>query len=144
MDPEISRSRLVVSRRRALGLGGSIGLGSLLAACAPTAIGGGSGQTTSTPTASDGLAITPTTASGAELVAKLESIAICGLETEEVTQGPYWFDVDSIRSDVREDRPGVPLHLAFRVLDESCAPVQNAVVEIWHCDAGGTYSGFEV
>ncbi len=23
------------------------------------------------------------------------------------------------------------------------APVSNAVVEIWHCDAGGAYSGFE-
>lgn len=24
----------------------------------------------------------------------------------EETQGPYWFDVDSIRSHIREDRPG--------------------------------------
>ena len=23
------------------------------------------------------------------------------------------------------------------------APVSNAVVEVWHCDAGGIYSGFE-
>ncbi len=25
----------------------------------------------------------------------------------------------------------------------SCEPIENAVVDIWHCDAGGLYSGFE-
>ena len=24
-----------------------------------------------------------------------------------------------------------------------CAPIKDAVVDIWHCDAGGVYSGFE-
>jgi protocatechuate 3,4-dioxygenase beta subunit len=68
----------------------------------------------------------------------------------EETQGPYWFDVDSIRSDLREDRPGTPLLLAVRAHDLSqCtngsapAAIPNSVVEIWHCDAGGVYSGFE-
>ena len=68
----------------------------------------------------------------------------------EQTQGPYWFDVDSIRDDVRDGRPGARLDLALRVQDLSrcksggaAAPVKNAVVEIWHCDAGGAYSGFE-
>ena len=66
----------------------------------------------------------------------------------EQTQGPYWFDVDSIRDDIREKRPGTRLDLALRVQDLSkCrsggdpAPISNAVVEIWHCDAGGVYSG---
>ena len=65
----------------------------------------------------------------------------------EETQGPYWFDVDSIRSDLREDRPGTPLLLAVRAHDLSrCAngcpdTIPNSVVEIWHCDAGGVYSG---
>jgi protocatechuate 3,4-dioxygenase beta subunit len=70
--------------------------------------------------------------------------------TKEETQGPYWFDVDTIRSDIREDRPGTTLRLAVRVQDlsrcsagKSAAPVANSVVEIWHCDAGGVYSGFE-
>lgn len=70
--------------------------------------------------------------------------------TKEGTQGPFWFDVDSIRDDVREGRPGARLDLALRVQDISACekggdavPVRNAVVEIWHCDAGGVYSGFE-
>jgi protocatechuate 3,4-dioxygenase beta subunit len=44
----------------------------------------------------------------------------------------------------------MPLKLALRVQDMSAckaggtaAPVANSVVEIWHCDAGGVYSGFE-
>ena len=64
------------------------------------------------------------------------------LLTPEETEGPYYFDVDSIRSDIREDREGVRLRLAFRVRDaQSCEPIENAVVDIWHCDALGSYSG---
>jgi len=62
----------------------------------------------------------------------------------ELTEGPYYFDVDSIRSDITEDRQGTRLRLALRVRDAgSCKPIENAVVDVWHCDAVGTYSGFE-
>ncbi|MFC6356676.1 intradiol ring-cleavage dioxygenase [Luethyella okanaganae] len=147
MREDIEQSRMRVNRRRALGLGGTIGLGALLAACAPNrdgATGGASTEpATPTPTATDGNAIAPTTASGADLVAKLDTIGACRLTPEE-TQGPYYFDVDAIRSDIREGRPGTPVTLALRVYDASCTPIPNSVVEIWHCDAGGVYSGFEV
>ena len=59
-------------------------------------------------------------------------------------RGPDYFDADSIRSDIREGRPGTPLVLALRVrAGDDCAPVENAIVDIWHCDAGGVYSGFD-
>jgi hypothetical protein len=53
--------------------------------------------------------------------------------TRESTQGPYWFDVDSIREDIRDGRwPGARLILALRVQDmsacergEAAAPVSN-------------------
>jgi protocatechuate 3,4-dioxygenase beta subunit len=62
-----------------------------------------------------------------------------------MTEGPYYFDVDSIRRDIREDREGTDLRLLIRVQDaEACTPIESAVVEIWHCDAGGLYSGFEL
>jgi protocatechuate 3,4-dioxygenase beta subunit len=35
--------------------------------------------------------------------------------------------------------PGVPLFFLGRVVDEACAPVRGATVEIWQCDAGGQY-----
>lgn len=44
-------------------------------------------------------------------------------------------DVDGIRSDIREDRQGVPLRLAVLVQDGgACTPLSDAVVDIWHCD----------
>jgi protocatechuate 3,4-dioxygenase beta subunit len=62
----------------------------------------------------------------------------------EQTEGPYYFDVHAIRSDITEDRAGTPLRLALRVRDaEACAPLPDAVVDVWHCDAAGRYSGFE-
>jgi protocatechuate 3,4-dioxygenase beta subunit len=63
--------------------------------------------------------------------------------TPEMTEGPFYLAGDKVRRDVREGRPGVPLLLATTVLDvSSCKPIKAAAVDIWHCDAGGTYSGF--
>ena len=63
--------------------------------------------------------------------------------TPEMTQGPYYLDGDKVRRDIREGRPGTRLDLATTVVDVStCKPIKGAAVDIWHCDAGGTYSGF--
>ena len=135
MDEQVRLSRLRVSRRRALVLGGTVGLAGVLAACATGSDAPSTGAVTSTAPVTDPAAL-------------LDVANTCVLAQEE-TQGPYWFDVDSIRSDIREGRPGPALALALRVHDlSSCSvggpvkPVPNAVVEIWHCDAGGVYSGF--
>ncbi|WP_214371153.1 intradiol ring-cleavage dioxygenase [Pseudonocardia sp. H11422] len=77
------------------------------------------------------------------LGALVAATGTCTLTPEE-TEGPYHLDLDDVRRDIREDRPGALLRLALRVQDVTdCAPVPNALVEIWHCDAGGIYSGFE-
>jgi protocatechuate 3,4-dioxygenase beta subunit len=53
------------------------------------------------------------------------------------------------RSDIREEREGVPLELTFNVsrVDEgdasACGPLAGAVVDVWHCDAAGEYSAVE-
>src|SRR4051794_41114788 len=60
----------------------------------------------------------------------------------EVTEGPYYLDLDLIRRNIRRGRPGTALTLDFTVLNAStCKPIPKALVEIWHCDAGGVYSG---
>jgi len=135
MDEQVRLSRLRVSRRRALVLGGTVGLAGVLAACATGSDAPSTGAVTATAPVTDPAAL-------------LDVANTCVLAQEE-TQGPYWFDVDSIRSDIREGRPGLTLALALRVHDlSSCSvggavrPVPNSVVEIWHCDAGGVYSGF--
>lgn len=72
-----------------------------------------------------------------------ENAASCAL-TPEQTEGPYYIDVDKIRGDIREDREGVRLKVAARVVDaDGCTPIKDAVFEIWHADAAGQYSGFD-
>jgi protocatechuate 3,4-dioxygenase beta subunit len=63
--------------------------------------------------------------------------------TPEVTQGPYYLDLDKVRRNITEGKRGLRLDLRIKVVDaDTCKAHENAVVEIWHCDAGGTYSGF--
>ena len=81
--------------------------------------------------------------SGSKLAELFDESSACTL-TAEQTEGPYYFDADKIRSDIREDREGAELRLAIRVRDaEVCEPLRNAVVDLWHADAGGIYSGFD-
>ena len=51
---------------------------------------------------------------------------------------------DIFRSDIREGKPGTPLALTVKVVNVSggCAPVTGANVEIWQCDAAGSYSEY--
>lgn len=62
--------------------------------------------------------------------------------TPEQEEGPFYIDLAQVRKDIVEDRPGVPLALALTVLDaNTCKPIRDAAVDIWHCDALGVYSG---
>jgi Dioxygenase len=119
-----------IDRRQALGTFGTISLGALLAACGRDEVattGGGSASVEPETTTSPGTAD------------RFRDSSNCTL-TPEMTEGPYYFDADAIRSDIRDDRGGTPLQLAIRVRDSDCEPLPNAVVDIWHCDAGGEYS----
>jgi protocatechuate 3,4-dioxygenase beta subunit len=128
-----------LSRRSVLSALGTVGAGALLAACT-----GNDDKTATVPTAEGGAAtVSPRSTPSAATTELFDGAATC-TATREMTEGPYYFDAKSIRTDIREDRPGTPLRLAVRVQDaEKCAPVRDAVVDIWHCDAGGVYSGFE-
>jgi protocatechuate 3,4-dioxygenase beta subunit len=57
-------------------------------------------------------------------------------------EGPYHREDQARRRDVVEDRDGVALQLGIRVARDDGAPVVDAAVEIWQCDALGRYSGF--
>jgi protocatechuate 3,4-dioxygenase beta subunit len=133
-----------LSRRQALSALGTVSLASLLAACRT----GEQTVTTAEVTTTSGVTTTiqpqttGTLATGS-LVDLFDQAATCST-SPEMTEGPFYFDVDSIRSDIREDREGAKLRLAVRVREAAaCTPIANAVVDIWHCDATGLYSGFE-
>ena len=66
----------------------------------------------------------------------------CATLTAERTEGPYYVEDALMRDDITEGRPGIPLKLRITVMDAvACEPLDNAAVDIWHCDASGTYSG---
>ena len=71
------------------------------------------------------------------------------LVSPEQTEGPFFVDEKLNRSDIRIDpassavTPGVPLRLVLqvnRVSNEACSPLSGATVDVWHCDALGSYS----
>jgi len=62
--------------------------------------------------------------------------------TPEMTEGPFYLDLELIRQNIVEDRTGIPLKLQIAVADATaCTPIENAAVDIWHCDSHGYYSG---
>ncbi|MFF3202114.1 intradiol ring-cleavage dioxygenase [Streptomyces sp. NPDC002962] len=74
--------------------------------------------------------------------APVAAAAVCTL-TKEMTEGPYYLDGQYVRADITEGKAGIPLKLNLTVVDDdTCVPLSNALVEIWHCDALGEYSGF--
>ncbi|WP_044194093.1 protocatechuate 3,4-dioxygenase, partial [Hyalangium minutum] len=56
------------------------------------------------------------------------------------TLGPcYAATVD--RKDISEAQPGLPVRLAFLIVNPSCQPVPGATVDVWHTNPAGLYSG---
>jgi protocatechuate 3,4-dioxygenase beta subunit len=68
--------------------------------------------------------------------------AVSCVLTPEMTEGPYYVPSEKVRRDITEGKPGVPLELRLTVVSAStCKPIKGAVVDIWHADALGVYSG---
>jgi protocatechuate 3,4-dioxygenase beta subunit len=71
----------------------------------------------------------------------------CVLIPQE-TAGPYPLDLsknDSMfRQDITEGKGGTPLQLILTIvnINDDCRPIQNARVDVWHCDKDGVYSGY--
>jgi protocatechuate 3,4-dioxygenase beta subunit len=129
------------NRRQALAGVGSVSLTALFAACGADDERGPS--TTTEVTTTKGATTTVRPYRAARLADLFDDAPACTL-TPQQAEGPYYLDTDLIRSDIREDRRGVPLSVAIRVRGQgSGEPLNNAVVDVWHCDAGGIYSGFE-
>jgi protocatechuate 3,4-dioxygenase beta subunit len=129
------RKRL--SRREALGLLGVASAAVTAAACSgetptsPTTITTAATTTTTTTTPTPSPTPTPTPA------------AACVVSPNE-TVGPFPSLQDFIRTDIRENKPGLPLTLTITVVNTNatCAPVSGALVDVWQCDADGNYSQY--
>jgi protocatechuate 3,4-dioxygenase beta subunit len=78
--------------------------------------------------------------------------------TPQQIEGPYFVDDMPNRSDIRSDtsdgsvQEGIPLRLVLHVYDvddtdgdgvDSCTPLKDAMVDIWHSNSQGIYSGVQ-
>jgi protocatechuate 3,4-dioxygenase beta subunit len=122
-NPRRTQARTMLTRRQTLGIAGATGA-ALVVGRGPFNLRGGG-------------AASPDTAAAASCVL-----------TPEKTEGPYFVDELLNRSDIRSNsdatgtRPGFRFDLTMTVLriDDDCAPAEGAIVDIWHCDASGSYS----
>ena len=66
--------------------------------------------------------------------------------TNSETAGPFPTNnpEDLERVDITGDRTGVDLaiNIVVRDVNNSCAVLEDAIVDIWHCDAAGNYSEY--
>jgi protocatechuate 3,4-dioxygenase beta subunit len=135
--------------RRTFLAGGAALVGAVLAGCAGGGDGDDDGASGSSSTGEAGSAATSTStaaATGAAGDATLTAADFADLGTcllaPEQTEGPFYADVGLERRDITEGLAGHPLRLGVRVVDEQCAALPGAVVDVWHCDVDGDYSAF--
>ena len=157
--------RQMLARRKMLGLLAMGGGALLLDACG----GGDSGTTTTTTTTgttTTGTTGTGTTGTGTTGTGTTGSGACVAIPTE--TNGPYPADGSNmangvlsnilntsgvVRSDIRSSfaglsgtASGVPLTLTINLqnTNASCAALADYAIYIWHCDAAGLYSIYDL
>ncbi len=140
-------------------------LGGLVAAPAAATILAGCGESASTATTSTtaGGATTSTAAGGANATSAaagswasggtdlisvaypddsiFSSATTCEVAlTEATTEGPCYFQMDT-GEDISQGKTGLPMQLCVQLVDQSCNPLEGYVIEAWHCDTRGVYSG---
>lgn len=60
-------------------------------------------------------------------------------------EGPFFFCTNPGNAEIARGKPGAPLTIALRAVDAAtCQPIRDAVIDIWHCDADGLYSGHDL
>lgn len=63
----------------------------------------------------------------------------------EMVEGPFYTTGGAHRSDIHEDQPGQKLDLTITILNaDGGEPLAGLDVDLWHCNATGHYSGYDV
>lgn len=140
----------ILSRREVLALIGASGTAAFLAACTPGGSASPSGSSAASVDASPS-ASASAAATAASSDAAATALPAC-VVAPELTEGPYYVDVDLERSDIRTNTgdgvasEGAPLVLEWVVSQadgSACMPMEGVIVDVWHCDALGVYSGVQ-
>ncbi|MDJ1501443.1 intradiol ring-cleavage dioxygenase [Xanthocytophaga agilis] len=66
--------------------------------------------------------------------------------TDNETEGPFPTKSPSsyVRKDITDGKTGLPLtvNIYIKNVNNNCAELENAIVDIWHCDTAGNYSEY--
>jgi protocatechuate 3,4-dioxygenase beta subunit len=145
----------ILNRREILALFGAASGALLAVSCMPIQPTTGQAAPNAEAATAVALEADPTAVAAAEadvataVAANATTLPDCVVRPE-LTEGPYFVDQQLERSDIRTEpsdgsvKEGVPLTLTFAVSQVSngaCSPFAGAMVDIWHCDALGVYSG---
>ncbi|KAG8933411.1 hypothetical protein FRC01_009407 [Tulasnella sp. 417] len=107
--------------------------------------GGGTTSYHATATAADSfLSVFPSTTQSAVPASATTQPAdsACVLSPETVV-GPYYIEGESIRTNLVDNEKGLPFYAEFSLFNiNDCAPLANAAIDIWSCNATGEYGGF--
>ncbi len=68
------------------------------------------------------------------------AVSSCSVPTCSITLGPCYAPT-RVTQDISDGLAGVPVRFALRLVDDSCNPVTDATVDVWHVMPVGTYSG---
>ena len=61
---------------------------------------------------------------------------------KDSVEGPFYFCTNPGVADIARGQQGAPLVIALRAINAAtCQPIPDAVIDVWHCDAKGLYSG---
>jgi len=67
---------------------------------------------------------------------------LCVFSPEQIA-GPYFRNDRLERYDITEGADGVPMELVLNIVNfNTCEPVEGLLVDIWHCNTQGLYSGW--
>lgn len=77
-------------------------------------------------------------------LADFDNATACSM-IKDSFEGPFFYCTNPNSAEISKGKEGVPLIVALRAVDAStCKPLANAVIDIWHCDASGLYSGYNL
>ena len=127
-------------------------LGATATGASPTATGAATATAGATVGASATAVATdpPAGTTTASATAGTSGPTLACVVTPALTEGPFFLDEMLERPDITTDaaggapRAGLPLTIAMTVAQVSgstCNALAGAVVDLWHCDAAGDYSG---
>ncbi|MAK89696.1 MAG: intradiol ring-cleavage dioxygenase [Oceanospirillaceae bacterium] len=143
-----------LKRRKLLSLGGSLLMAApfmSLTACGSSSSSGNRSSDSGLPdsgTDTDLSATSDWASGGTDLITAdfpdtsiFSSSGSCSLSlTQNLTVGPCYIGVNE-REDISEGESGLPMQFCMQLVDEDCNPLAGYLIEIWHCDTRGLYSG---